>query len=132
MGDKVLCAGCLGLASGSIVSIILTIAYIAIMPNETIQGVFQGFIVMGIALIALNFIEIAVPQRNAHMHVVFNGLLVAGFFLVVIGTYELTGRIAYGILAIILSFLWLDTRIHLSNWRHSVICRDCSEMCKVY
>lgn len=129
--NKVLCAGCSGLALGSILSIFLTSGYI-ILPSEFPSIVLYIFIMLGMILIILNYIEIVIPIRNALFHLIFNVFLVISFLFIVIGVFELTGNVIYGIFGIITAFLWLDTRIQLSKWRHYEICRNCSETCKAY
>jgi hypothetical protein len=129
--NKVICAGCSGLALGSIISIFLTSAYI-VLPNKILPTILHIFIILGLVIIILNYIEIVIPIRNAHFHMIFNVFFVISFFLIIIGIFELTGSMIYGIFGVIISFLWLDTRILLSKWRHSEICKNCSETCKVY
>ncbi len=129
--NKVICASCSGLAVGSLISIFLMATYIFI-PSEIPLTILYIFIILGLIIIILNYIEIVIPTRNARIHVIFNALLVISFFLIIIGIFELTGSIIYGIFGVIISFLWLDTRILLSKWRHSEICKSCSETCKVY
>lgn len=129
--NDTLCAGCFGLALGSMISILFTILYIGLF-FEISNSVLYIFVTIGLIFIALNYIEIAIPKRKAIAHVMGNMFLVIGFFLVIIGVYQLTGSSAYGILAVIFSFLWLDTRIQLSSWRHAEICENCGEGCKAY
>jgi hypothetical protein len=126
-----LCAGCTGLASGCMMAIVLMSIFV-IIPARMSQGIPGLFVLLGTILIVVAFGEIALPQRDALLHATFNGLLVIGFFLVVIGVFHSTSDATSGLLAIVVSFLWLDTRIHLSNWRHTKICENCSEACKAY
>ena len=129
--DKVLCAGCTGLALGSIVSIFLMGVYI-LLPNEIPPTILHISIMPGMFLIALNYIETVIPTRKTLLHLISNIFLVIGFFFVVIGIFQSAGSVIYGIFGILMSFLWLDTRIRLSSWRHARICEDCGETCKVY
>ena len=129
--DKVLCAGCTGLALGSIVSILLMGVYI-LLPNEIPPTLVNISIMPGLVLIALNCIETVIPTRNTLLHLISNLFLVIGFFFVVMGIFQSTGSMIYGIFGVLISFLWLDTRIRLSGWRHARICKDCNETCKVY
>lgn len=130
IGDKTYCAGCLGLSLGALVSILLMTLFI--IPSELPKIVLYTFVILGIAIIALNYMEIMLPARNAHAHVISNIFLVIAFFFIVISTFQLTGSVTYGIIGVIISFLWLDTRIQISSWRHAAICKKCSETCKVY
>jgi Na+-driven multidrug efflux pump len=131
MKDKVLCAGCTGLALGSIISIFLMGVYI-LLPNEIPPTVVDISIMSGMFLIALNYIETVIPIRNTLLHLFSNIFLVIGFFFVVMGIFQSAGSMIYGIFGVLTSFLWLDTRIRLSSWHHTRICKDCGETCKVY
>ena len=131
--NKILCTGCTGLAIGSIVSILLMGAYISLpLPNGLPLTGLNILIMLGLALVFQNYIETVSTTRNVLLHLISNIFLIIGFFFVVIGIFQLTGRITYGIFGVIISFLFLDTRIQLSLWRHAKICKDCSENCKVY
>jgi hypothetical protein len=128
---KTYCAGCLGLSLGSAIAILLMVLYLVI-PNNLPSYVLLMFVIIGLTIVALNYIEIAMSKRNPIGHVVSNAFLVVGFFLIIVGVFQLTGNALIGILGVIVSFLWLDARIQLSHWRHSEICNGCSETCKAY
>jgi uncharacterized membrane protein len=129
--NKILCAGCTGLALGSMISILLTVLFIGISLDIS-NSILYLSVILGLIFIALNYIEIAILKRKAYAHLMGNMLLVIGFFLVIIGVFQITGNSAYGILAVLFSFLWLDTRIQLSTKRHTDICENCAESCKAY
>ena len=126
-----LCAGCTGLARGSVMAIVLMSVF-AIIPARMSPGIPGLFVLFGMILIVVAFGEISLPMRNAHLHSALNSFLVIGFFFVVIGVFHSTRDATSALLAIVVSFLWLDARIHLSNWRHAKICESCSEVCKAY
>ena len=128
---KSYCAGCLGLAIGSFISILLMIFYI-IIANEQFLQIFQILILIGFIFIIISYFEIVLPLRNVIFHITSGILLVVSFFIITISIFELTGIIIYGMISILLSLLWLDTRIQLSIWRHKHICNNCSEICKMY
>lgn len=129
--NKTLCAGCLGLSIGAIISIVLTIIYMVIIREKTATG-FYYVVFLGLIIIGFAYVEIMLPIRHAVVHVISNIFLVLSFFLVTISIFEITGNKIYGMLGVIISFLFLDTRIQLSNWQHARICESCSETCKVY
>lgn len=126
-----ICAGCTGLALGSVLSILFATFYILI-PIKTPSILFFIFIGLGLILVASNYIETVIYLKNPILHLISNIFLVVGFFLVVIGAFQLTNELSIGIIGVIISFLWLDTRIQLSNWRHSMICINCNKKCKEY
>lgn len=130
IGERAVCTGCLGLALGSILAMILMLIYI---PGswEASYSALMVIMIAGLSLVGLSILETAFyAGRTAHM--VMNSLLVIGFFLVVVGVYQLTGSPLYGLLAIVISFLWLETRVQISNWKHAEICGECSESCKAF
>ncbi|UCG69393.1 MAG: hypothetical protein JSV09_16735 [Thermoplasmata archaeon] len=129
--DSTLCAGCTGLAIGSLISILLTILSLGLSIDSS-NSILYLLVSLGLIFIALNYIEILIPIRKAYAHLIGNIFLIIGFFLVIIGVFELTGSSAYGLLAVIFSFLWLDTRVQLSTWKHTDICENCTESCKAY
>lgn len=129
--NKTFCAGCLGLSIGSMISIILMSIYvIAVKEESTIE--FYYLIFFGLIIIGFIYVEIILTIRNAIIHVISNIFLVLSFFIVTISIFEITGNKVYGIISVIISFLFLSTRIQLSNWQHTRICERCNETCKVY
>ncbi len=129
--NRNLCAGCTGLAAGSVASIVLMGLYIA-LPAGFPGGVAQLLLVLGLVLVGAKYLETALPLDGASARLISNGLLVVGFFLVVVGALEMSGSVVLGIIGVVVSFLFLDTRIQLSRWRHIETCRECTEECKVY
>lgn len=129
--NRTLCAGCTGLAIGSIVSIFLMIVYV-FLPATIPPAIPYVLVTLGMIFIAFNFLEIAIPIRNALLHLTANVFLVVSFLFIVIGVFQLTGSTIYGIVGIVISFLWLDTRVQLSKWRHAEVCGNCTKTCKAY
>ena len=129
--NTILCPGCYGLAFGSVISILLMSCYI-VFPIEIQQIHLYVLVILGMFLIVLNYVEITIPARIAYFHLISNIFLVISFFLIILGILHLTGNMIYGLLAVLISYLWLDTRVQLSVWRHSQVCQNCNESCKVY
>ena len=128
---KIVCAGCFGLSLGSILSISAMVLYITI-ENNMPSTIFYLFLFIGIIIIDLIFIETFLSIKNTMVHIIANVLLVISFLLICISILEITGNPLFVALGILFSILWLDTRIHLSNWRHTLICKNCGENCKMY
>jgi len=128
---KVYCTGCFGLAIGAFSSIIFIIIYLAI-NNKIAILVSYILLFFGFILIAFNLAEIMLPNRNKFIHIFSNIFLMIGFLMIVIGVFEITESKTYAIIGIIFTFLWLYTRIQLSNLRHSMTCEKCKEKCKMY
>ncbi len=129
--NKTLCAGCTGLALGSIIAIFLMGFYIAVpMRLSNIQ--LQIIALIGVFFIALSYLEIVNYKRKSMAHAITNILLVLGFLFLVIAVHKQTASTPYGVLTVIISFLFMDTRIQLSGWKHSMICKNCKRPCKAY
>ncbi|NIN69724.1 MAG: hypothetical protein GTO63_34580 [Anaerolineae bacterium] len=129
--DRTLCAGCTGLAIGSFVSVPLMGMYVVLQAELPIWAL-QALLASGLALVGAKYIETLSPWSRASGRIISNGLLVVGFFLIVMSVLELSGSAVLGVLGVVVSFLFLDTRIQLSRWRHVRTCSECSESCKVY
>ncbi len=131
VGGKVLCAGCTGLALGSVVSIAMVILYVSLQISVTL-GVSISLVVSGISLVWVSLASSELIQARGSGRFYSNSLMPVGFFLVAMGLLETTGNAAYGLAGVLISFLWLDTRIRLSRRRHIRICSSCGETCKSY
>ena len=129
--SKVYCSGCTGLCLGSIVSIFLMGSFV-IHPEGLEYGAPHLFIILGMAFIAQNYIITVIFLRNSLLHLISNIFFVIGLFLVVICIFLITGSRVLGVFAVIISILFLDTRIQLSKFRHSNICKNCCQKCKCY
>lgn len=128
---RVLCAGCTGIAGGSATSLVLMGLYLA-LPVAWPAGVLQVALLLGLGLVGVKYLEAALPRGSLAARLGSNALFVVGFLLVVVGAMELSGSPVVGFLAVFVSFLFVDTRIQLSRWRHVKTCGDCREGCKVY
>jgi hypothetical protein len=129
--NKLYCAGCLGIALGCIISIFIMIFYTLIIVKLS-STIFLLLIMLSLIIIGFVYMEIILFKRNTFIHIISNLLLVISFLVITISITEITGNKIYGVISIILSFLWLDTRIQLSNWHHTLICKKCDESCKMY
>ena len=127
--NKSYCAGCLGLAIGLIISILFMIIYV-IFSNFSFNYLF--FVFIGLIIVFLVYFEIFFPIKNAIIHMISNAIFVLGFFLITIGILEITGSIVYSFITILFLFLFLDTRVQISSYRHNLICDNCKEKCKIY
>lgn len=124
------CAGCLGLALGCAISFIAMAAYL-LLPNVD-AGMAPLLVLFGLSAVAACFVEVAWHPSGPWWHVLSNLLLPVGFLLVTIGVMEVASGTAFGLLAVLMSFLWLDTRVQLSEWRNARVCETCGQLCKSY
>ncbi len=130
-GDRWLCAGCTGLAAGSVVAAGLMVAHLAV-PAAIMEWPALYLLVAGLALVGLRFAQAVVPARSPGVHMASDALFVVGLLLVTVGALYATGEAAFGLLAVLFAFLWMDTRIRLSQWRHARECAGCPEPCKTF
>jgi hypothetical protein len=126
-GGTVYCAGCLGLTLGAVFSIFFTSVFIftKIILSTLISYL---LIITGFLIISVTFYEVRAKSRNPVHHVMFNFLLILGFFFFIVSVVQVTNQLFLGVLALILSILWLDTRIQLSIVNHKKICFACSKL----
>jgi len=103
-------------------------AFDANLPRQTSAA----FIVAGLGAVSMAFVEATLGRRRPVLHLFVNSIMIVGFFLLVTGMLVATGNGAAGLLVVSFSFLWIDTRIQLSRWRHSLVCDECPEGCKMY
>jgi len=130
-GSKVLCAGCTGLALGSIVSIAVVCFFITV-PSNVPLAVSVIMVAAGTLLAVASMLHSEWLDAGGYSRLVGNFLMPVGFLLVAAGLLETTGNAACGLAGVLISFLWLDTRIRLSRRRHIRICSGCGEPCKSY
>lgn len=129
--NKPRCTGCLGLIIGALASILLITLYLIIQFTLSIN-IYNILIIIGIIVLILVFIEISLPKRNKFLHILLNSLLIINFLTITISILEITKNLIYVAFTIILCFLWLDTRIHISKQQHHKICNSCPQNCKSY
>jgi hypothetical protein len=115
---------------GSALAMALMFVYLFVSSPDARKGVLVMF--LGMILVALCLMEIAIKQGTQWSHLIANCLLMLGFFLVTVGMISSTGKVVYGLMAIVICFLWLDTRIQFSDWRHARTCNSCGRSCGFY
>jgi len=130
-GEGAHCAGCTGLAAGSLVGIALAIA-LALVPSVLDGAWARAVLYAGTALVLADLVTDIVPGRPAAAHAALDALMVVGAFMAVVGTLWSTRSLGYGLLAVLVTVMWVDTRVTLSAWRHIDTCGRCPEGCKAY
>jgi hypothetical protein len=125
------CAGCLGLTVGAIVAILLTAVYV-VEPEAYVWVYGPGLTVAGTALVAVGLFAAMAGSLDPRAGMGLNALMMLGFALVSIGLLESTGEITWALVGVVVSALWMDTRIQVSRWNHAVICVACEKECVAY
>ena len=122
LGEKRICAGCLGLLAGSFIAIIITVAQaIQSIPVPPLSGP------LGLAFVAVGLAySVMIPRSPPVLRTVLNAFLVTGFALVY---FILTSVRGLGLIGISLSIFWMYTRIRLSRWSHDSLCACCDDTC---
>jgi predicted membrane protein len=116
---------------GSVLAIVLMLAYIGAFQGS-LKGSAQLLVAIGSVAIILTYLEVASQRRIVALHIAMSAALIVGFLLVTVGILEATGSPVVGLLGVLFGFLWMNTRISLSNWRHALLCGKCPEACKSY
>jgi len=120
LGEKRVCAGCLGLLIGAIATILIATAHF--LYGAKIPKV-AGYI--GLALVALGLghkvLQIRVPPS---LSVLLNALLVTSYALILV---TVNGEQGVNLMAITIAVYWTYTRIRLSTWSHDQTCYRCPE-----
>ncbi|MCJ7570656.1 MAG: hypothetical protein MUO82_02100 [Candidatus Thermoplasmatota archaeon] len=129
--NKPRCAGCLGLILGALASILLITLYL-ILPLKLSINIYYFLLILGIIVLIFVYGEIILSKRKMFFHILLNSLLILSFLTITISVLEITKNLIYAILTVILCFLWLDTRIYISNHQHQRICDSCAQECKSY
>ena len=128
--NKTFCAGCFGLAIGSIVSISLILIYLLTSVNFT--AFYPLVLIIGFIFVFQIYLEIIISKRNSIVHMFSNVLHVTGFLIIAISILEITNSVPYTIIAILFSFLFFNTRVQLSLYNHNLVCKKCKYDCKMY
>jgi hypothetical protein len=122
LDEKRICAGCLGLLTGSFMAIIITVTQaiqnIPVPPQSGLLGV--TFVATGLAY------SVMIPSSPPILRIVLNTFLVTGFALVYLVFSSVRGL---GLMGISISLFWIYTRIRLSRWSHERLCISCDEFC---
>jgi len=129
--EKTWCAGCLGLFIGLCAAILLMILYMA-TDFQLIKMMSYLLLLLGLSILPVVYVEILHRSKYAGVHVFINSMLPLSFFIITISVEAITGKFISSLFTILLCFLWLDTRIQLSKWHHSLLCTHCSENCKMF
>jgi hypothetical protein len=124
------CAGCLGLALGSLISLAITVFCLLVPPVDVLLG--RLLVILGMFLVASCMAEVAWHPPAPSLHVLSNLALTIGFLLVVVGVMSSSADVMLSLIAILICFLWLDTRIQISDWKHAKACGTCDKSCRAY
>jgi hypothetical protein len=123
---RTLCAACSGLFLGAVAAIFGTV--VCFFSNSELDQFGLVFLMAGMGLVALGFIQFKF-LRLARLLV--NASFVLGAFLILLAADTLLMNLFIDLYVISLTLLWILTRIMLSQWDHSRICRSCKVDCEL-
>jgi len=124
-GNNVFCAACLGLLLGAFAAIVSAILYFFVhweISEVSFWAVAVGQIGIILGLAQLKFKSYARSTANA--------IFVLASFLTLTGIDNLLSSIYADLYVLALIVFWLFTRISMSQWDHSRICRECNLPCE--
>jgi len=129
VGERTFCATCSGLFLGALFALVGDGAYF--FGNWHIGQNAALAVAVGVVGVALGLVQFSMPilQKGA-MRLLTGAFFVTGAFLILLGIEESTRSVSLDLFVVVLSVLWLMTKISLSKWDHERICESCpSESC---
>lgn len=124
--ERVLCAACTGLCLGTFVAIAGTAIYFFAGVDFGQFGLL--FVAVGAALVALGFAQFKFP---GFVRLLLNAFFVVGAFFILVGADAFLQNLLIDFYLLSLVVLWILTRVLLSLWDHSRICRSCTSECEM-
>ncbi len=120
---KTYCAGCSGLVTGAVLSILLIMIYLIYGLNKD-----YGFIIFIIGIISALISLLLAPFLNLKKNLykfLINVFFVLGASLSIIGINSINSNLSIQLYFIILVIVWIVTRILISQETHHKICDQC-------
>lgn len=127
LNGRVLCAACTGLFLGGVLVLMGTALYFFLEVD--VLGRFDFLdVLVGQIGVALGFFQF---KFRGFIRSVLNALFVVACFLVLVGADALAESLLIDLYVVCLIIFWLFTRILVSRWDHSRICRFCRFPCEL-
>lgn len=121
LGKRTLCAACTGLLIGAFLALTGTVLYFFVewpfLEKLDFRIVLVGQI--GVALGIFQF------KFKGFIRAALNAFFVVGCYLILVGIDNLTENLLLNLYTASLIGFWLFTRISISQWDHTRICRTC-------
>ncbi len=130
IGRKTLCAACMGLFPGALVSLAAA-CYIFVLqrPFDLSSGLASAVGTLGIMICIMSYAATDVQGPTRRFFI--NAFMIVGMLLALIGADNSSQSLVLNVLFISSCMLALFTRILLSQDRHGRICRTCNQACVV-
>jgi hypothetical protein len=127
LGDRVYCAGCMGLLTGAVLALFGTTAFFLVdleMPGGGLPTLFIGG-----SLVAIGLVHFTIGSKNRKIRLAINAAFPLGAFLVLVSVEQRTQSLRSGLFALLIIFFWVMTRILLARWDHFRTCSSCESEC---
>lgn len=120
---KTRCAGCTGLITGAIISLVGSLIYFFLdfHVGEAATLVFW----LGFGCVVCGLLQYHVFMKQSLFHFLVNVVFVIGAFLLLVGVNEGTGSPVLEAYLFTLIIFWIITRITLSQREHEKVCAAC-------
>lgn len=125
LNTHVLCAACSGLFLGAVLALFGTVLYFFVGLGTGLVGF--CFVLTGATSLVLGFFEL---KFKGAARLFLNTLFVLGAFSILAGIDHLES-FSIDLFVLMLILFWLLTRVLLSQWDHSRICRECRFSCSM-
>ncbi|MCW3981586.1 MAG: hypothetical protein NWE81_00490 [Candidatus Bathyarchaeota archaeon] len=125
VGDWVFCAGCVGLMLGAGLSLLGVVTFFFLgQPMQANHSLpfWAGFVGVAFGLLQYHVFN----WGRASVHLIVNTYFVFGVFLLLVGIDGGTQNLTIESYLLVLSVLWIFTRILLSQIDHRKTCKACS------
>lgn len=124
LDEGIFCATCSGLFLGALI----VLGGVALYFFGNFQMGQHVFSVVWIGISGVSFGLLQPPLltvRRSLVRIFSSAVLAIGTLLILVGTDELAHNLFLDVFLVFLTFLWLTTRISLSQWEHDKICKTC-------
>lgn len=129
LGRKSICAGCLGLAIGAIISICGTLLYFGDLLSPP-KSLAPYFIIIGTTC---NMVMLGryffLPRNGGAVRAFLHASMVVGASCVLVGIDILGQNLFFDYGTIVLVLFWLRTKMLLTKWEHKKVCAACDHPC---
>jgi len=117
------CAGCTGLVTGAIMSLIGSLLYFF---SDLTAGEAGALIFwLGFVGVACGLLQYDLTMNRSIFHAFLNAIFVIGAFLLLVGVNEVNGNVFLNYYLLILIIYWIIARIMMSQLEHEKICSIC-------
>jgi hypothetical protein len=126
-GDRVYCAGCMGLLTGAVLALFGTTAFF--LEGLELPGGGLPTLFIGGSLVAICLVHFTRGSENRKIRFVINAAFPLGAFLVLASVEQRTQSLRSGLFVLLIILFWVMTRVLLARWDHFRTCGSCESEC---